>query len=390
MTRAAPRRKAIVFDPYAHVVGGAQRVDALLAAEMPALGWTVELLTTADGPLPQLVRGRGAPVGVVAVPPALARYGRTTTGWHRARAAAALPVYWLRLRREVRERAAVVVHVVDHRGMLLAGVPARAGGAAVVWHLHAVDRHRLIDRIGTLVSEAILVPSRSAVDRRLGHLPSDRVRVVGNPLLEPGPPDVPPRPAGTTVLMLARHHPDKGADVLVRAWPAVLARHPDARLRIVGPTQAGSEQVPHDLRRLAAALGVLDTVSVDAQARPAGEELGAARVYVQPSRERTESFGLAVLEAMAAGVPVVATDVSGLADLVDDRRTGLLVPPEDPEALSRAIVELLGDDALGDALRAAAHARATGPDHQPATYLLRIAAAWDAATARRSTTLPAP
>lgn len=388
MTRLAARRRAVVFDPYAHVVGGAQRVDALLAAEMHALGWSVELVTTADGPLPRLVRGVGAPVGVVAVPPPLARYGRSTTGWHRARAAAALPAYWLRLRRALRERAAHVVHVVDHRGMLLAGVPARASGAAVVWHLHAVDRHRLIDRIGTLVSEAILVPSRSAVDRRLGHLPGNRVHVVGNPLLEPGASEVPPRPTSRTVLTLARHHPDKGADVLLRAWPAVLARHPDARLRIVGPTQAGSELVPRDLRRLADELGVGGTVSVDAQARPSGEELGAARVYVQPSRERTETFGLAVLEAMAAGVPVVATDVSGLADLVDHRRTGLLVAPEDPQALSLAIIELLEDDPLADALRAAAHTRATGPDHQPTTYLLRIAAAWDAAAARRSSTLP--
>ena len=81
-------------------------------------------------------------------------------------------------------------------------------------------------------------------------------------------------------------------------------------------------------------------------------------MYVQPSRERTETFGLALLEAMAAGVPVVATDVSGLTDLVDHETTGLLVPPEDPDALAGAVVRLLTDERARRGVARLAYARA--------------------------------
>lgn len=368
---------ALLFEPYPHVLGGAQRVDALLAATACQHDWDVEVLVTAEGPAPAAVRAAGGVVGVVAAPPALARYGRTTTGWRRVRAAAALPAYWARVHRAVAARRAAVVHVVDHRGMLLAGAPARSAGASVVWHLHAVDRERLIDAMGSRLAAAILVPSSSAA-QRLAHLPAHLVRVVGNPLLHQLPSALPDRPTGATVLSLARHHPDKGSDVLIRAWPAVVAACPSARLRIVGPTQVGAEEVPGRLRALAAAVGVADSVAVFDPVADASEELRGARVYVQASRERTESFGLAVLEAMAAGVPVVATDVAGLTDLVADRRTGLLVPPEQPEALAAALVELLTDEALADRVRAGAFERAVSEEHRPDRYVERITGVWEA------------
>ena len=84
------------------------------------------------------------------------------------------------------------------------------------------------------------------------------------------------------------------------------------------------------------------------------EWLRGARCYVQPSRERSEILPLAVLEAMGLGLPVIATDVGGLSDVVDDGVTGLLVEAEDPIALAEALVRVLGDDALADRLRSGA------------------------------------
>jgi glycosyltransferase involved in cell wall biosynthesis len=75
--------------------------------------------------------------------------------------------------------------------------------------------------------------------------------------------------------------------------------------------------------------------------------LRRASVYVQPAR--WEGFGLAVLEAMVCGLPVVATNVSSLPELVVDGETGLLVPPDDPAALARGIERALSDPALGPA-----------------------------------------
>lgn len=83
----------------------------------------------------------------------------------------------------------------------------------------------------------------------------------------------------------------------------------------------------------------------------------AADVVVVPSR--TESFGLAALEAQACGIPVVASNVGGLRTVVSDGRSGFLVPPGDVSMLARRIVEILGDDALRSRLSVAARARAS-------------------------------
>jgi glycosyltransferase involved in cell wall biosynthesis len=86
-----------------------------------------------------------------------------------------------------------------------------------------------------------------------------------------------------------------------------------------------------------------------------GELLSAADVLVLPSRN--EGQPMAVLEAMAHGLCVVASDVGGIPELVDDGRTGLLVPPDDVEALVAALRKVLDDDSLRAALGATARER---------------------------------
>ncbi|MBV8879471.1 MAG: glycosyltransferase family 4 protein, partial [Planctomycetaceae bacterium] len=99
-----------------------------------------------------------------------------------------------------------------------------------------------------------------------------------------------------------------------------------------------------DLRSRAAALG-LDGVVTFAGERDSAEVLGGFDVFVQPSLY--ESQGIAILEAMAAGVPVVASDVGGVRDVVRHGTSGLLVPPADPRALATAILRYLADLDLG-------------------------------------------
>lgn len=156
------------------------------------------------------------------------------------------------------------------------------------------------------------------------------------------------------IVTTSRLHADKGLDVLVEAFAEVHRRHPDALLRIVGPAQEGSEHVAEDLREQAARLGVGSAVELLGFVERPETMVAVARVYVQAARERTEILPLAILEAMAAGIPVVATDVGGVAEIVRDEDTGLLVPPEDPGALTAALLRLLADDELADRLRRSA------------------------------------
>jgi glycosyltransferase involved in cell wall biosynthesis len=111
-----------------------------------------------------------------------------------------------------------------------------------------------------------------------------------------------------------------------------------------------------ELRGRAASLGIGGAV-VFAGERDSAELLPSFDLFVQPSLY--ESQGLALLEAMAAGVPAIATDVGGVADVLRNGDTGLLVPPADPEALAGAILRLAGDRefAAGLAERAARRVR---------------------------------
>jgi glycosyltransferase involved in cell wall biosynthesis len=159
------------------------------------------------------------------------------------------------------------------------------------------------------------------------------------------------------VATVARLHPDKGLDVLLDAFALLRAEHPAARLVVIGGSQPGWDGYGDELRahadRAGAGGAVRFTGFVD---RPA-DEWAAAWAYVQPARDRSEILPLAILEALGSGVPVVATDVGGVADVVVDGATGLLVPPDDPDALARALHRLLADPDLARDLAAAGRAR---------------------------------
>ena len=151
-------------------------------------------------------------------------------------------------------------------------------------------------------------------------------------------------PEGARVLLcVCRLSRQKGVDVAVRALPAIRAEHPDAALVVLGE---GPERP-----KLAAEGVFLPGRSGDVAAWYARAEL-----LVHPVR--WEGFGLALLEAMLAGKPVVASRVSAAPEIVADGETGLLVPPDDAAGLARAVSSLLADPARAEALGRAGLERA--------------------------------
>lgn len=371
----APRR-AVLVDAYPHVYGGAQRTDHLLARELPARGWRLEIVTPAGGPFPDRLRAEDLPVTVLEAPRALRTYGRATTGWAAVLALVALPAYWLRLARWLRATRAEVVHIVDHRGLVLALLPARLARARTVWHVQALDRSRLLNRVGARLAHTVVVPSAAVVPKLRGLGRPRDLRVVPNVVATPAPP-LGPLAGAPVVVTTARLHPDKGLDLLIDAL--VLVRHevPDARVVVLGGPQEGFEHLPDELRARARQAGVADAVDLAGFVDAPAEVVRSARVYVQPARERTEILPLAMLEAMASGAPVVATDVGGVRDLVHDGETGLLVPPDDVPALARALVRVLRDDELAERLRRAGRALAEEPRFTVDGLVDAVAAAYD-------------
>jgi L-malate glycosyltransferase len=146
-------------------------------------------------------------------------------------------------------------------------------------------------------------------------------------------------PAGARVLMHASNfRPVKNVEMVVRIFAAVHERM-DARLVMVGdgPEKPRAEQ-------LARALGVAKHVLFLGNQEVMEELLPLADVFLLPSS--TESFGLVALEAMSAGVPVVASRVGGLPELIESGQTGFLEPPDSLEAHVKAVLRLLGDETL--------------------------------------------
>lgn len=229
------------------------------------------------------------------------------------------------------------------------------GRRPFVLSLHGHDVTGLIreqpghyDRVVDAV-DAIVVPSKFlAAAAESAGFSADRIRVIPSgidtELFTPAPiPDGPP-----VVSYVGRLVEKKGLDVLLEAWPLVIADVPDAQLRVLGdgglaPLLADPPPSVTHLRP--------DASRRHEQVR---DELRRAAVVVTPSRTGrngdAESLLLVNLEAGATGRPVVSTRHGGIPEYVDDGHTGLLVPEADPHELASAIVRLLRDPALAQSL----------------------------------------
>ncbi|TDC48172.1 glycosyltransferase [Micromonospora sp. KC207] len=187
-------------------------------------------------------------------------------------------------------------------------------------------------------------------------LPADRVHVAA-PGVDPAPP-ASGTPAGTALLCVAALAPHKGHDVLLAALAAVADR--SWRCACVG-TLARDPAYVERLRRQAAGSGL--TGRVELLGPRTGNALAAAYAAADllVLASRGETYGMVVTEALARGIPVLATDAGGLPEALGrapgGERPGLLVPPDDPAALAGALRDWLGDAGLRERLRRAARAR---------------------------------
>ncbi len=266
----------------------------------------------------------------------------------------------LGLRRILRDARPDLVHLHTGRATWLGGLAARSLGLPALttrrmdrplrgWRARWVHRH--------LTGASIAISA--AVERRLreGGVPETRLRLVPSAV---DPAALRPRAgreatrsaedAGDAVVILAvaALTRGKGLDLLLRALatPATDGLRPALWIAGEGPERGALEKLAGELGVGARFLGRRGDVP---------DLLAACDVFALPSRD--EGLGVAALEAMAAGRPVVATRVGGLAESVVHERTGLLVPPDDVAALARALARLARDPALRTRLGAAGPAR---------------------------------
>jgi glycosyltransferase involved in cell wall biosynthesis len=259
-----------------------------------------------------------------------------------------------RLARVVRDLRPHVVHAHSSKAGAVARLArARTLSVPLVYspHLYAFAGHfeRPGERLAYRAFEALLAPaatrvvcvceSEAVLARTIG--PARRVRVVHNGV--PAAAEITPdeevaalAPDGSLIGVVSHLQPRKGLDVLLSALPSVLARHPAARVAVVGegPALKG-------LRSHAEMLGVGHAVHFLGPRADPRRQMRAMSVFVLPSL--AEAFPYVVLEAMSVGTPVVASDVGGVSEAIRDGGEGRLVPAGDASSLAAAIGELLDD-----------------------------------------------
>ena len=228
-----------------------------------------------------------------------------------------------------------------------AGVPARLGSRRELNPDKSAGQITL-QRQAYRFAHAVVANS-GAASRQLESegVPSARISVIPNGVsLDRFAPRLAPRPV-STVLTVANLRTEKAHEILLAAAAALAPTYRALHFKIVGDGPRMNE-----LRALAATLGIADRVSFLGHREDVPALLADADAFVLPSR--SEAFPNGAIEAMAAGLPVVASAVGGLLDLIEPGRTGLLVPPDDPRALADAIASLVDAPATAGALGAAA------------------------------------
>ena len=161
-----------------------------------------------------------------------------------------------------------------------------------------------------------------------------------------------------TVLFVGRLEQRKGLKHLLHAWPLVRREFPDARLLVVG----GSGRRLESYRRYAVSRGWPDVVFAGyVSTEDLVRYYQRADVFCAPSTGQ-ESFGIVLLEAMAAGRPIVASRIAGYAEVVTHGEEGLLVPPKDAESLAAGLAQLLADPGLRRELGERGRRKAAGYD----------------------------
>jgi L-malate glycosyltransferase len=325
----------LVLDQFGKTLGGGERIVLRLAALLPQYGYRASILTFSAHPESPGLLSPPCPIFVLPL--------------HRTYDLTALKAS-LDLKRFLKEQRIQIVQTFFESSDLWGGLVAKATSSAkLIWSRRDMGilrdrKHRVAYRLMSSVPDRVFAVSEQV--RRhcieVDGIDSSRVLTIYNGLdlsdwdsitqsaKRPGEPMI------TTVGNIRRV---KGHDIFIRSAAEVLSQFPDATFSIAG--EVLEPDYFAELQAIVAELNLSDRLHFAGGITNLREHFAAADIFVLPSR--SEGFSNAIVEAMAASLPVVATDVGGNAEAVQDGVSGIIVPSEDVAALSAAILQLLSD-----------------------------------------------
>ncbi|MGC9260976.1 MAG: glycosyltransferase family 4 protein [Phycisphaerae bacterium] len=394
----------ILFLDHTAVLSGAELSMLNLVQRLDAARFVPTVLLFADGPLVGALREAGVAVEVLPLADAVRGAGRGSLGVGSLAKLGAIftsAAFMLRLARYIRAAKPDIVHCNSLKADVLGGLAARLAGVKVIWHIH--DRietdylpatvvkvfrfllrhipHSVIaNSQGTLETLklpqgkrwAVVYPCVPAIAGKKLEVRSSKLEDNASRQVYPAGQNesaalphsnsylLTPNFSGTTtkdfvVVLVGRISPWKGQDVFIRAAAIVLKQFPACRFQIVGSALFGEDALLGQLQQLAVSLGVADRVEFLGFRKDIPEIIAASTLLVHASTT-AEPFGQVIVQAMVESKPVVATRGGGVLEIVEDGKTGLLVPMKDVDAMAKAIGELLADPVrarkMGEAGRA--------------------------------------
>jgi glycosyltransferase involved in cell wall biosynthesis len=335
----------IVVDEFAKVMGGGERIALKLAALLPRYGYRASILIFSAHPESAALKSPPCPIYLLPL--------ESTFDLAAFRAA-------LEFKRFLKQQKIQLVHTFFESSDIWAGLVTKTmSKAKLVWAfrdmgIHRTRKHHIAYRLMAGTPDAVFAVSeqvrRHAIE--VDRIDAARAQTIYNGLNLADWDAVPglvKNPGEFLVTTVGNIRKVKGHDVFIRAAATIVKQFPKASFSIAGEIL----EPPYfaELKALVQELNLVNHVRFDGGVTNLRQHLAAADIFVLPSR--SEGFSNAIIEAMASSLPVVATDVGGNAEAVKDGMTGFLVPPEDPDALSAAILRLLSDPRQAKAMGSA-------------------------------------
>jgi glycosyltransferase involved in cell wall biosynthesis len=341
----------VLYVANSSLIGGANRVLMDMIAGVDRSRFSPHLVVPRPGPLATWARDRGLPISVVADGDLLGRAAL----FRRATQLTAVAV----------AARARIVHAIDPACYRAAGLAGRLAGAARVCHIEFPTGPQELAWSFQYGPEAIVTCHRQQAEEvaaAIGTTPGSRVVSIPNSVdtirFQPRPPADRQsrwRFGATHVVLIVGHLSDvKGHPTFLRAAAIVQQRLGNCAFVLLGG-ETVCKGFGAKLEQLATDLGIRHRVHFLGWREEVPDIVAAADVVALPSL--TEGLPLAVLEAMAAGKPVVATPVGGVPDAIDDGETGAIIPLNEPEALAAALVRFLENRELSARVAQAARRR---------------------------------
>jgi glycosyltransferase involved in cell wall biosynthesis len=363
----------MIYEPYPMGEGGNYRTLVYILQFLDRKRFTPIIVVPEDSKALDAFRREGVEVLVETPPPSIHRFagqvlrdsllGRLRNGLDLVR-------YNARLARLMRARRIGLVYCNSIRALLLAGLGARMARVPAVWYVKGELANGLLDRAGFFIASRVLffcAANRDDKYRRLVRLLRRRIgilRIGIDPAMlaavervdtAPLRAELDVRPDNVNAVILAQLYPPKGQHLVLAGLREIVDAVPNFQLYIVGdPVLAEYDPYRTELEAMVKQQGLEGHVHFTGWRSDALPILRTMDMLVHPSL--AEGFGRAVLEAMALGLPVVASAVGGLREIIRDGENGYLVAPGDTATIVDRVIRLSRDESLRRRMGAAARA----------------------------------